>query len=78
MPLKKSCLSCKYNHEMTVRSSSITWCLLRKIKLSTDFSCYAYCHHWSHHEHSLKSSEGKITTSDQQLDFARELVINDL
>ncbi len=63
---------------MALKSSPITWCLLRKITLSADFSGYAFCHHWSQQEHSLKPIEGQTNKIDQQLDFARELVVNDL
>ena len=78
MALMKSCLSCKYNHDISVQASPMTWCLLRKIKLSADFSSYAFCHHWSHQDHCLKTIEGENNIVEQQLDFARELVINDL
>ena len=78
MPLMKSCLSCKYNHDMSVNSSPITWCLLRKIKLHTDFSCYVFCHHWTQQDHRLKTIEGDNNIIEQQLDFATDLIINDL
>ena len=74
MALMKSCLSCKYNHDLSVNASPINWCLLRKIKLRADFSNYAFCHHWSQKEHSLKTTENNIV--EQQLDFGRELVSN--
>ena len=78
MALMKSCLSCKYNHDISVQASPITWCLLRKIKLRADFSSYAFCHHWSQQEHSLKTTEGESNIVEEQLDFARELVAHDL
>ena len=78
MQLKKSCLSCKYNHDMAVKSSPITWCLLRKIKLCSNFSSHAYCHHWTKQENCLESGEVHTNLIEQQLDFARELVVNDI
>ncbi len=74
MPLKKSCLSCKYNHDLALKSAPFSWCLLRKIKLPTDFSGYAFCHHWTQQDQSLQSIADKNNTIEQQLDFGRELV----
>ena len=77
MPLMKSCLSCKYNRDISGKSSPITWCLLRKIKLRADFSGFAFCHHWSKQENYMKTIEGENNVAEEQLDFARELVVND-
>ncbi len=63
---------------MAVKPSSNTWCLLRKIKLCSDFSDYAFCHHWTKQEKCLQSIEGQTNMIDQQLDFARDLVVNDI
>ena len=74
MRLKKSCLSCKYNHDMPSRSSSMTWCLLRKIKLSSDFSGYAFCHHWSDKSTEFSRINSNPIISEHQLDFDGELI----
>ena len=78
MGLKKSCLSCKYNYDMGVKPSSNTWCLLRKIKLCSDLSDYVFCHHWTKQDKSFQSIEDQVSMIDQQLDFARDLVVNDI
>ncbi len=56
----------------------MTWCLLRKIKLSSDFSDYAFCHHWTPQEHCLDPMGSTTNIPEQQLDFATELVKNDI
>ena len=76
MPLSKSCLSCKYNHDLAVKSSNITWCLLRKIRLDSQIASFAYCHHWTHSEPSLPLVKENNLISDTQLDFERDLVVN--
>ena len=77
MSFHKTCLSCKYNRDTTIKASSTTWCLLRKIKLHSDLLGYASCHHWTEQEHSLQAIDVQRNIAEQQLDFARELVIND-
>ncbi len=59
-------------------SSSSSWCLLRKIKFHSDLVSHAFCHHWSQQESFLGEMDGNAFMSEQQLDFARDLVINEI
>ena len=77
MSLKKTCSSCKYNCSMGFKASSFGWCLLRKIKVSTVFAKYAFCHHWSDQSNVLSTIKAKTIISEQQLDFARELALKE-
>ena len=61
---------------MPPHASSAGWCTLRKIKLHSDFAAFAFCHHWTHREPLLPIVEEKNLGSEQ-LDFARDLSIND-
>ena len=63
---------------MALESSSNTLCLLRKIKLHADFADFAFCHHWTKKENSLTPIEVQAKMIDKQLDFARDLVLNDI
>ena len=57
-------------------SDSNGWCLLRKIKLHPEVATFAYCHHWVHKEPSLPIVDQNNLSSEKQLDFDGDLIIN--
>ncbi len=75
MPFNQCCKTCKYTRDLG--PSSNTWCSLRKLKVQSDFAFYAFCHHWSQKDNSLSELHRSNLIALEQLDFARDLVVNE-
>ena len=73
MTLKRSCMSC--NQCVSSHFDSFSWCKLRKIKIHSEISSFVSCGHWIKKESNMpKISERSV---EQQLDFAKVLLINE-
>ena len=75
MFFRECCKSCQYS--MASKSSLYSWCILRKIKVDSEISPYAFCHHWNQKESFDEALSTNNLTSQKQLDFDRELVFID-
>ncbi|WP_269622026.1 metal-binding protein [Prochlorococcus marinus] len=67
------CHTCKYCKE--IPSSSNSWCLLRKIKLHSDFTSYVFCHHWTNQQSAIPLIDATQANVNKQLDFGKELIM---
>ena len=77
MSTKKSCISCR--HCCGAQSVSDTWCRLRQIRVHSEISNFAFCHHWTKKEAVLPMVQAKNTHSylEHQLEIDRQLAVID-
>tara|TARA_Y100001968_G_scaffold318261_1_gene348251 strand:+ start:571 stop:795 length:225 start_codon:yes stop_codon:yes gene_type:complete len=73
MKPKRCCRSC--NHYVSSNIDSFLLCKLRKLKIHSDIASCVFCHHWIIKEPHLPNISKKFV--DQQLDFGKELILNE-
>ena len=66
MKNKDCCRTC--GHGVSSQGTSFTWCRLRKLRIHSDISSLAFCHHWTRSEPRLPVI---ANNDDKQLDFGR-------
>ena len=71
MTATRCCRSCKQFD--SGQDQAISWCKLRKIKIHSEISTFAFCHHWMKKDSNLPLIEEKCI--DKQLDFGKVLAV---
>tara|TARA_B100000700_G_C14487046_1_gene597831 strand:+ start:243 stop:476 length:234 start_codon:yes stop_codon:yes gene_type:complete len=70
MTKQECCRTCR--HCAANESTGMSWCRLRKIRIHSDISPIAFCHHWIKAEPVLPNLETiKDLKMDRQLDFEK-------
>ena len=74
MPAKECCRTCQ--HCFPGQGSADGWCRLRKIRLNSEISAFAFCHHWSKRLPTLPilKDQSFNQLTDKQLDFGKVLI----